>query len=47
MDEHVMTLVVAAAKQTLNEMGVISAAPPAAALDERKKLTEIDDKEIA
>ena len=47
MDEHVMTLVVAAAKQALNEMGVISAAPPAAALDERKKLTEIDDKEIA
>jgi len=28
-------------------MGVISAAPPVAALDERKKLTEIDDKEIA
>ena len=47
MDEHVMTLVVAAAKQALKEMGVTSAAPPAAALEERKKLAEIDDKEIA
>lgn len=37
MDHHVMTKVVAAAKATLTEMGVASAAPPAAALEERKK----------
>src|SRR5690606_20849 len=35
MDEHVMRRVVAAARQSLAEMGVSSAAPPRAALDER------------
>ncbi|MEO9826377.1 MAG: 2-aminoethylphosphonate--pyruvate transaminase [Paracoccaceae bacterium] len=38
MDEHVMRKVVAAAKEALATMGVASAAPPAAALEERKKL---------
>jgi 2-aminoethylphosphonate-pyruvate transaminase len=38
MDEAVMHRVVAAAGDALNEMGVTSAAPPAAALAERKKL---------
>lgn len=38
MDEHVMRRVVTAAKEALAEMGVSSAAPPAAALEERKKL---------
>ena len=38
MDKHVMRKVVEAAKQALAEMGVASAAPPAAALEERKKL---------
>lgn len=38
MDEHVMRKVVKAAKEALAEMGVASAAPPAAALEERKKL---------
>lgn len=38
MDEHVMRKVVTAAKEALDEMGVASAAPPAAALEERKKL---------
>ncbi|CAD0186971.1 2-aminoethylphosphonate--pyruvate transaminase [Ruegeria sp. THAF57] len=38
MDEHVMRQVVAAAKETLAEMGVASAAPPALALKERAKL---------
>ena len=38
MDHHVMTKVVAAAKEALTDMGVTSAAPPAAALEERKKL---------
>ncbi len=38
MDEHVMRRVVAAAAEALAEMGVDSAAPPAAALDERAKL---------
>ncbi|UWQ91372.1 2-aminoethylphosphonate--pyruvate transaminase [Rhodobacteraceae bacterium M382] len=38
MDEHVMRQVVAAAKETLDEMGVTSAAPPAIALQERAKL---------
>ena len=38
MDHHVMTRVVDAAREALNEMGVASAAPPAAALEERKKL---------
>jgi 2-aminoethylphosphonate-pyruvate transaminase len=38
MDEHVMTRVVGAARDALAEMGVESAAPPAAALEERKKL---------
>ncbi len=38
MDEHVMRQVVAAAKDSLAEMGVASAAPPARALEERAKL---------
>ena len=38
MDEHVMRQVVTAAKETLDEMGVESAAPPAIALEERAKL---------
>lgn len=38
MDEHVMRQVVAAAKESLNEMGVSSATPPTAALEERAKL---------
>lgn len=38
MDEHVMRQVVAAAKDSLAEMGVASAAPPAIALEERAKL---------
>ena len=38
MDEHVMRRVVAAAKESLDEMGVASAAPPAQALAERAKL---------
>lgn len=38
MDEHVMARVVEAARASLAEMGVASAAPPAAALEERKKL---------
>ena len=38
MDEHVMTRVVEAAREALAEMGVESPAPPAAALEERKKL---------
>jgi len=38
MDEHVMRRVVEAAHQSLAEMGVASAAPPKAALDERSKL---------
>ena len=38
MDEHVMRQVVTAAKETLAEMGVKSAAPPALALEERAKL---------
>jgi len=38
MDEHVMRRVVTAAGDCLREMGVASAAPPAAALEERKKL---------
>lgn len=38
MDEEVMRRVVNAARETLEEMGVASAAPPQAALDERKKL---------
>ncbi|MEO3388312.1 2-aminoethylphosphonate--pyruvate transaminase [Mesorhizobium sp. CAU 1741] len=38
MDEHVMRRVVDAARQSLHEMGVTSAAPPSAALDERAKL---------
>ena len=38
MDEHVMARVVEAAREALAEMGVASAAPPAAALEERKKL---------
>jgi 2-aminoethylphosphonate-pyruvate transaminase len=38
MDEHIMRRVVAAAKESLTEMGVVDAAPPAAALAERAKL---------
>ncbi len=38
MDEHVMRRVVEAARQSLAEMGVTSAAPPQAALAERAKL---------
>lgn len=38
MDEHVMRLVVKAAADSLKDMGVASAAPPAAALAERAKL---------
>ncbi|CUH50704.1 2-aminoethylphosphonate--pyruvate transaminase [Shimia marina] len=38
MDEHIMRQVVTAAKETLAEMGVASAAPPALALQERAKL---------
>ncbi len=38
MDENVMRQVVTAAKETLDEMGVESAAPPAIALEERAKL---------
>ncbi|MCZ4351913.1 2-aminoethylphosphonate--pyruvate transaminase [Roseovarius aestuarii] len=38
MDESVMRLVVQAAADTLAEMGVVSAAPPARALEERAKL---------
>ena len=38
MDEHVMRQVVTAAKETLDEMDVESAAPPAIALEERAKL---------
>ena len=38
MDEHVMRRVVEAARQSLAEMGVASAAPPSAALEERAKL---------
>ncbi len=38
LDEHVMRQVVKAAKDTLGEMGVASAKPPARALEERAKL---------
>lgn len=38
MDEHVMRRVVEAARDALADMNVSSAAPPAAALEERKKL---------
>ena len=38
MDEHVMRQVVAAARDSLREMGVASATPPDAALQERAKL---------
>jgi len=38
MDEAVMRQVVEAAKQSLADMGVASAAPPAKALEERAKL---------
>lgn len=38
MDEHVMRLVVDAARSSLAEMGVDSAAPPAIALEERSRL---------
>ena len=38
MNEDVMRQVITAAKESLEEMGVVSAAPPAAALEERAKL---------
>ena len=38
LDEAVMRAVVAAAEEALEHMGVVSAAPPAAALEERRKL---------
>jgi 2-aminoethylphosphonate-pyruvate transaminase len=38
MDEDVMARVVTAAREALDNMGVASAAPPPAALEERKKL---------
>ena len=38
MDAHVMRRVVDAARAALSDMNVTSAAPPAAALEERKKL---------
>ncbi len=38
MDQHVMSKVVDAARQSLQEMGVASAAPPQAALAERERL---------
>ena len=38
MDEHVMRRVVEAARQSLGEMGIANAAPPAAALAERSRL---------
>ncbi|MEM9631204.1 MAG: 2-aminoethylphosphonate--pyruvate transaminase [Pseudomonadota bacterium] len=38
MDEHVMRQVVVAARESLREMGVASANPPPAALEERAKL---------
>ncbi len=38
MDENIMRQVVEAAREALDEMGVETAAPPQAALDERKKL---------
>ena len=38
MDEHVMRRVVEAARQSLEEMGVDTAAPPAHAIAERAKL---------
>lgn len=40
MDEGIMRRVVAAAKESLAEMGVDSAAPPAAALEERNRLAD-------
>ncbi|KXU87438.1 2-aminoethylphosphonate--pyruvate aminotransferase [Paraburkholderia monticola] len=40
VDEHVMRRVVEACEQALRTMGVTHAAPPAAALDERKALAE-------
>ncbi|MDA7966443.1 2-aminoethylphosphonate--pyruvate transaminase, partial [Ruegeria sp.] len=47
MDEHVMRQVVAAAKDSLAEMGVANAAPPALALEERTKLAALDAKDPA
>lgn len=38
MDEHVMRCVVEAARSSLSEMGIDSAAPPAIALEERSRL---------
>lgn len=39
LDEAIMRRVVAAAGESLNEMGVTNAAPPATALDERRRLS--------
>jgi len=38
MDANVMRQVVSAAQQALQEMGVVNGTPPAAALEERKRL---------
>jgi 2-aminoethylphosphonate-pyruvate transaminase len=38
MDANVMRQVVIAAQEALDEMGVVGGAPPAAALEERKRL---------
>ena len=38
MDANVMRQVVSAAQQALQEMGVVDGTPPAAALEERKRL---------
>ena len=38
MDANVMRQVVSAAQEALEEMGVVDGAPPAAALEERKRL---------
>ena len=43
IDTKVMEGVVAAAKQALNHMGVKSAAPPSAALEERKRVSELEE----
>ncbi len=42
LDEHVMRQVVGAVSSCLDEMGVVSAAPPAAALTEREKLSTLE-----
>ncbi len=42
LDEHVMQQVIESVSSCLDEMGVSSAAPPAAALSEREKLSTLD-----